>query len=351
MKRSKPGVRMEAQYIKVLLIEDNPGDARLIREMLAQARGVIFDLEGADRLSAGLKRIGGGGIDIVLLDLSLPDNHGFDTFMEVQAKAPDVPIIVMSGQDDEELAVKAVQEGAQDYLVKGQVDSNLLVRSIRYAIERQRAEGLMKAALKEKDVLLKEIHHRVKNNLQIISSLLKLQSKNIKDELVLEIFKESQNRVRSMALIHEKLYQSKDLANINFKGYVWDLVADLFRSYGANAGKIALQMDVEDIPLGVEVAIPCGLIINELVSNALKYAFPEGKEGQISITFRSLDEGKINLTIGDNGVGIPEDLDIKTTETLGLHLVNILAEDQLQGQIKLDRTKGTEFQIEFAGVK
>ena len=146
---------MEAQHIKVLLIEDNPGDTRLIKEMLAQARGVIFDLECADRLSAGLKRIGGGGIDIVLLDLSLPDNHGFDTFMEVQAKAPDVPIIVMSGQDDEELAVKAVQEGAQDYLVKGQVDSNLLVRSIRYAIERQRAEGLMKAALNEKDVLLK----------------------------------------------------------------------------------------------------------------------------------------------------------------------------------------------------
>lgn len=338
---------MSDKRIKVLLIEDNPGDARLIDEMLAEAKGVIFDLECTNRLSTGLERIGAGGIDVILLDLSLPDSKGLDTFKEVHAQTQGLPIIVLSGMDDEEMAVKAVQEGAQDYLVKGHVESDLLVRSIRYAIERKRSEDQIKAALKEKEVLLKEIHHRVKNNLQVISSLLKLQSRSINDERTLEMFKESENRVRSMALIHEKLYRSRDLANIDFRGYTQDLVADLFQSYGAKAGKISLKKDIEDISLGVETAIPCGLIINELISNALRHAFPEGREGEIDITFRSSDEDKIELIISDNGIGIPTNFDIRNTKSLGLHLVNILAEDQLKGEIELDRTEGTKFLIKF----
>jgi MinD-like ATPase involved in chromosome partitioning or flagellar assembly/CheY-like chemotaxis protein len=138
---------MESKIMKVLLIEDNPGDARLIREMLAQERGATLDLERADRLSAGLERLAAGPIDVVLLDLSLPDSQGLDTFARVHAHAPEVPIMVLTGLDDEELAVKAVREGAQDYLVKGELDGSLLVRAMRYAIERHRvqAEQLRKA--------------------------------------------------------------------------------------------------------------------------------------------------------------------------------------------------------------
>jgi two-component sensor histidine kinase/CheY-like chemotaxis protein len=338
---------MEEKHIRVLMIEDNLGDVRLIQEMLTKAKGVKFELGCTNNLSTGLNQIDTESIDVILLDLSLPDSQGLDTFIEVYAHAQSLPIIVLSGLDDEDIAVKAVQKGAQDYLVKGQVDSNLLVRSIRYAIERKQSEDQIRAALKEKDVLIKEIHHRVKNNLQIISSLLKLQCQHIKDEEILGMFNDSRNRVKTMALIHEKLYRSKDLASIDFKGYTKDLLGDLYRSYGPNTRNIALKKDIEDVSLEVEAAIPCGLIINELVSNALKHAFPDNREGEINIKLCSSDGGKIELTVNDNGIGIPKDIDIKNMESLGLRLVSILVEDQLKGKIKIDRSKGTKFQIEF----
>lgn len=217
--------------------------------------------------------------------------------------------------------------------------------------ERKQAETQIKSSLKEKEVLLREIHHRVKNNLQVISSLLLLQSKHISGKKNLELFKESQNRVKSMALIHEKLYQSQDLASINFKEYLNTLIIGLFRSYQAQSGHVELKLEVGDISLGVDSAIPCGLIINELVSNSLKYAFPNGREGVISVVLRSLNKKDVELVVSDNGVGIPEDLDFRNTKSLGLHLVTILAEDQLEGEIKLSRDKGTEFQIKLRGVK
>ncbi|MFQ5975369.1 MAG: PAS domain S-box protein [Candidatus Hydrothermarchaeales archaeon] len=217
--------------------------------------------------------------------------------------------------------------------------------------ERKRAEEKIQVSLGEKEVLLQEIHHRVKNNMQVISSLLKLQSGYIKDKKDIAMLKESQNRMKSMSLIHEKLYQSKDLTNIDFDDYLKDLVNYLFRSYEGDTGKIAVKVDVRDVLFGVDFAIPCGLIINELVSNSLKHAFPNGRKGEIKIALCSIDEDEIELVVSDNGVGIPKDLDFRNTESLGLRLVTILAEDQLQGKIKLSRTKGTKFQIKFKGEK
>ncbi len=216
---------------------------------------------------------------------------------------------------------------------------------------RKRTDAKLKASLKEKELLLKEIHHRVKNNLQVISSLLFLQSQHIKGKKNIEMFQESQNRVKSMALIHEKLYQSLDLARINFREYINSLVNGLFRSYRASLGQISLNLDIEDVALGIDNAIPCGLIINELVSNALKYAFPNEKEGEIKVGLRSLNKKDLELCVSDNGVGMPKDLDIKQTKSLGLHLVSILAEDQLHGEIKLNREKGTEFRITLRDVR
>jgi two-component sensor histidine kinase/CheY-like chemotaxis protein len=337
--------KMSIMEIKVLLIEDNPGDALLIKEMLSETKGVNINLVQCDKLIMGQELVGKDKIDLILLDLSLPDSQGIETFIQMYEYTREIPIIVMSGLDDEEIAVLAVQKGAQDYLVKGQVDGNILARSIRYAIERKRSEYRIMAALNEKEVLLKEIHHRVKNNLQIISSLLKLQSRNVTDKQTSDLFMESQNRIRSMALIHEKLYQSSDLTNIDFKGYVSDLVTNLFQSYGANTGKVALKKEIDDISLGIELAIPCGLIINELVSNAMKYAFPNGKKGEIKVSLHLFEENDIQLTVSDNGIGIPKDFRLENAESLGLHLVNILAEDQLKGEIELDRSKGTKFSI------
>jgi PAS domain S-box-containing protein len=212
--------------------------------------------------------------------------------------------------------------------------------------ERRTAEERIRTSLKEKEVLLKEVHHRVKNNLQIISSLLNLQSKYIKDDQALEMFKESRNRIRSMTLIHEKLYRSKDLANIDVAEYIQNLSSNLFRSY--SAGRVNLRTQVDDILLGVDTAIPCGLIINELVSNSLKHAFPE-KQGEILVNLHR-DNGKFTLIVRDNGVGLPEHVDFRNTDSLGLQLVCTLT-DQLEGEIELNRAGGTEFKITFGEIK
>jgi PAS domain S-box-containing protein len=207
------------------------------------------------------------------------------------------------------------------------------------------AERQIMASLREKEILLQEIHHRVKNNMQVISSILNLQSRSIKNKKALELFKSSQDRIRSMALIHERLYQSKDFTKVDFSRYVQSLTGYLFNSYGISSEAVRLSMDIKDISLGINTAIPCGLIINELVSNSLKHAFPERKKGGIKIAMLPLNENEIELTVSDNGIGMPEDVDIRHTKSLGLHLVTILAEDQLQGEIKLDRIKGTAYKI------
>lgn len=211
---------------------------------------------------------------------------------------------------------------------------------------RRLAEEEIKLSLTEKEILLKEIHHRVKNNLQIITSLLNLQSAQIKDSPSYELFKESQARVRSMALIHEKLYQAKDLARVDFDSYVRDLVAYLYRSYGATPDTIEFRCDIRNVLLGVDTAIPCGLIISELVTNCLKYAFPNNHKGSINVALGPVDGGHIALSVVDNGIGLPSEMDIRNTDSLGLQLVNTLTQ-QLHGSLELHRNGGTGFKIVF----
>jgi PAS domain S-box-containing protein len=274
--------------------------------------------------------------------------------------------------------------------------------------ERKHAEDQIKASLQEKETLLKEIHHRVKNNLQIISSLLRLQSRQLRDQQAIALFKESQNRVQAMALIHEKLYQSSNLAQIDFQEYIKTLVQALFRSYDAHRHGVTFKCNVEPISLAIDIAIPCGLIINELVSNSLKYAFPETLGGEICISLQSLehrfsnpgktsppapflqkegsqtppslqgnrsegeevgglglnypidvlepqstasvDQGQFVLTISDNGVGLSENFDFRNTSSLGLQLVCRLTK-QLEASIELNRSHGTEYKISFRNPK
>ncbi len=213
--------------------------------------------------------------------------------------------------------------------------------------ERTHAEERIAASLREKEVLLKEIHHRVKNNMQIISSILSLQSGLIKNRHTLKVFADSQNRIRSMALVHEKLYESKDLARIDFAEYVRSMTGYLLSLHGIGNG-IRFRIDIKDILLDVNAAIPCGLIINELVSNSLKHAFPKGRKGQIYIGLRSAEAGKLTLTVKDDGVGLPKGLDFKKTKSLGMQLIIMLTE-QLGGSIEVDTKKGATFKITFAG--
>jgi len=210
--------------------------------------------------------------------------------------------------------------------------------------ERKMVEGLIKESLEEKEVLLKEIHHRVKNNLQIISSLLHLQSNDLQDTQVRRIFEDSQHRINSMALIHEELYNSGDLARIDFGDYSRILIENLFDSYGISTSHIALDIQVDAQPLSLDQAIPLGLVINELVSNSLKYAFPGGCEGHVSIFLQAGPGNQFALTVSDDGIGLPEDIDFHHPNSLGLRLVETLAH-QLKASVELDRSSGTTFTI------
>ena len=221
---------------------------------------------------------------------------------------------------------------------------------VKEIAERNRAQEQVKASLREKEVLLKEVHHRVKNNLQIIYSLLHLQSGYVKDDEARHGFQESQGRVRSMALIHEQLYQSGDLARIDFGEYVRSLSANLLRAYEVDSEVAVLKIDCGDVRLAIDTAIPCGLIMNELVTNSLKYAFPEATAAQIRISLHSRNGNEITLRVHDNGVGLPEGLDFRNTESLGLQLVSTLTE-QIGGTIELDSRAGTDFVITFPARK
>jgi PAS domain S-box-containing protein len=228
-----------------------------------------------------------------------------------------------------------------------ETEQGTLVSSIiRDITERKRAEEQIQASLREKEVLLKEIHHRVKNNLQITSSLLKLQSGYIQDPQAMEMFAESQNRIRSMALVHEKLYQSSDLSRINLAEYVESLAVLLFRSYGIDNQQIALELEGGDVFLSVESAVPCGLIVNELLSNSLKHAFPDCRRGKIQVRLARDADQRLMLVVTDDGVGLPPALDVEKTETLGLQLVRTLAQ-QLDGTVQVERHGPTQFRITF----
>lgn len=226
-------------------------------------------------------------------------------------------------------------------------DTLVLLGITRDITQREAAEERILGALREKEVLLKEIHHRVKNNLQIVSSLLSLQANHMQDQRAREMLKETQRRVKSMSIIHEKLYRASDLAQIDFADYIRELANDLFRSYHISADRITLELTLADAVLSVETALPCGLILNELISNCLKHAFPAGRTGEIRIELRSPSDGMFVLTVSDNGIGLPQGLDFRTTTSLGLQLVVTLAE-QVRGTIELDRHEGTTFRLLFA---
>jgi len=210
--------------------------------------------------------------------------------------------------------------------------------------ERERAEMALRASLREKEILLQEVHHRVKNNLQVIKSLLRLQAYTVMDPVLHELFRDSQNRVHAMALVHEQLYQAQDLAHIDFVTYLRDLAASVLRSYEVRSDQIALAIEIDDaVALDIDTAIPLGLILTELVSNSVKHAFRDGRAGTITIGLH-YDAEALVLAVGDNGIGLPKTLDLQTTGSLGLQLVGDLT-DQLGGTVSIDRPAGASFQI------
>jgi PAS domain S-box-containing protein len=220
--------------------------------------------------------------------------------------------------------------------------------SNRDSTGRKLAENRISAALAEKVVLLKEVHHRVKNNMQIITTLLDFQGESIHDKETVKAFRDCQDRIKAMAIIHERLYESTDMASIDFAGYVEGLSRYLFNTYLIDPGRIRLNIEADGVSLGIDRAIPCGLIINELVSNALKHAFPGNLQGEVNVVFHRGEDGFITLRVSDNGVGLPPGLDFTRAETLGLQLVNMLVR-QLRGEASVEMGMGTAFAVRFHG--
>jgi two-component sensor histidine kinase len=243
------------------------------------------------------------------------------------------------------LVVQSYTEGVR-YGEEGKNILRFVSDQVAMVIHRKQAEEALRVSLREKEVLLREIHHRVKNNMQVISSLLNLQARHILDPAVLAMFQESQRRIRAMALVHEKLYLSKDLSSIEFSEYLESLALHLSHFFQVDPHLIRLKMNMEKIFMNISTAIPCGLIVNELVSNSLKHAFPEGRGGELRIELRRTGAHKFLLIVGDSGIGFPAGLDFRSTDTLGMQIVTMLV-DQLDGHIELDRQDGTSFRIAF----
>jgi two-component sensor histidine kinase len=228
-----------------------------------------------------------------------------------------------------------------------EADGQMVIQcNIRDCSERVRLEQTIRASLEEKEVLLKEVHHRVKNNLQVISSLLHLQSQHTQDSASVQMFRESQDRVRSMALVHERLYRSKDLSQVDFTDYIQSLATHLFSSHQTDSDCITLAVDVHGIKLSIEAAVPCGLLLNELISNCLKHAFRGRDRGRIQIDLRPIYGREILLSVSDDGIGLPRGIDPRSGESFGMQLIADLV-DQLHGRVEVDREVGTTVRIVF----
>ena len=266
-----------------------------------------------------------------LIEATLTVQSGGDYDLEYRIVRPDGEVRWVRDR-----AFPITNESGEVYRVAGVVDD---------VTERKQSLEQITTSLHEKEVLLKEIHHRVKNNMQVITSLLNLQSRTIKDEQALSVFQDSQNRVKSMALIHETLYQSKDLSRINFAEYLQKLVAHVSRSYRIRPEAVKININVDDVSLPIDTAVPCGLIINELASNSLKYAFPADMRGEVNITFERSDAQYV-LRVSDTGVGFPSNFDPEMGKSLGMKLVRMLT-DQLCGELERRNGVGTTFEIKF----
>jgi two-component sensor histidine kinase len=331
------------------MVDDSAADRRLCRILLEEQHGSGLEFVEAPDAALGLDLCRTAPPDCVLLDYKLADMTGLEFLSrltrETPAGVPTFAVVMLTGLASEHVAVQAMKGGAQDYLVKDRLTAEALGSAVEKATEKVALLRALKtehdhlaASLAEEDTLLKEVHHRVKNNLQVVASLLRLQADGIGDWRLTMALRESQNRVESMALIHEQLYESEDLREVDLAKHATLLASNLVNSYAVDEGRISWNVTMESVPLAVDRAIPVGLILNELISNAFKHAFPDGRKGSLSIDGRR-SNGKVVLEVRDDGVGMPEGADPARPKSLGLEIVAILTR-QLKGTFEIERGCG-----------
>ncbi len=313
-----------------------------------QDQRIILFNQGAERIFGySYQEVAGQSLDMLL-----PQRHIAVHRQHIRDFAASKTSARRMGERSE---IRARRKDGSDFpaeasISKVSVDGRTMFTVIlRDVTDRVVAEELIRNSLHEKEALLKEIHHRVKNNLQVVSSLLGLQSRVVSDDTTRRMFQESQNRIHSMALLHESLYQSNNLSRIDFPEYIRQLAAHLFHSYGVPADRIHLRTDLDRLYLNLDAAVPCGLIINELISNSLKYAFPDGRKGEVRVELHEQPDHMARLVVADNGVGLRTDIDWETARSLGLRLVRTLA-DQLGAKLEVQSRDGTQIQLTFSAV-
>lgn len=342
--------------ISLLFVEDNETIRFLYNRLLSNRVTEFYIGENGQE---GLDLYKKHKPDLIITDISMPIMDGLEMIGHIKKIDPDVRVIVMSAYSIKEYFLEAINHGVNGYLIKpveakklfnliDDLASNILLTKELAEKEEKRkiAEENLKRSLAEKEILLKEVHHRVKNNMQIISSILKMQERQIKDDRLKEVLEESQNRIRSMALIHENLYRNENLANIMFSNYVKSLAGNLARSFAEQQGSVAFDYDIDEVYLPLDIGIPCGLIINELISNSFKYAFKKVEKGKITIKLKRLEEQSFRMEVADNGAGLPDGLNIENSGSLGMKIVTKLVM-QIEGNMKYEYSNGAKFTIDF----
>jgi two-component sensor histidine kinase len=339
----------------ILIVDDDAAALKMLTDVLAEQG---YAVHPANEGELGLRFVERTPPDLILLDIRMPGLDGYQVCASLRngPSTAGIPVIFLSSMDRALDKVKAFRSGGVDYIVKpfeaeevlARVETHLSLRRLRQNLESEVLErtAQLRASLEEKNALLKEIHHRVKNNLQLICSLLRLQAGRIKDRSVSELFAESHNRVRSMALVHENLYGAASFARVAMRPHIQSLCANLARAYVMNDQRVVLVPQVSDVHMDLDRAVTCSLIINELVSNSLKHAFPGGREGRVTVGLQLSGERLCTLTVADNGAGLPRGLEVDQSGSLGLQLVHDLTL-QLHGTIAVSGKEGTAFTITF----
>jgi two-component sensor histidine kinase len=353
MREQEPGQRYN---ISVLFVDDNETIRQLYRRILEKHVNNLYIAKDGYH---GLELYQKHKPDLVITDMVMPVMNGLEMVKEIKKIAPDAKFVVMSAYSEKDSFVESIHLGIDGYLMKPVEAKKLLslidefagITLMKWELERKEkkrreAEEYLKKSLAEKEILLREVHHRVKNNMQIISSILRMQSRNIDDPRLKEVLQESQNRIHSMALIHENLYNNKTLSDIKFSSYIKSLSGNIARTYASQQANVSFDFQIDDAYLPMDIAIPCGLIINELISNSFKYAFADKSSGIISIHFKHIIDDQFQLIVSDNGIGIPDKIDITKTKSLGMKILQKLVQ-QIEGELKYDFSNGTKFTIIF----
>jgi two-component sensor histidine kinase len=336
---------------RILLIEDEEAHANIVERSFQRSGWCHLTI--VPTIAEGAREIASSPYSLVISDWQLPDGDAFDLLTGGRR----FPLLIMTSHGNEKVAVAAMRAGALDYVVKSENSLRDMPRLAEGAIrlwtnilDKELAQEKLRRALDEKTLLLKEVHHRVKNNLQVVCSLLSMQIESVEGGQTgthaIGPLREAHSRVVAMSLIHEHISQSDSLADLDFGRYVEVLSRGLFQAYCVDSSRLQLELNVEPNHLSVDEAVPCGLILNELLSNSLKHGFPDGRQGVIQVSFLRTGDRRVELSVSDNGVGLPAGLRWEESPSLGLQVVRALAH-QLRAELSVVRGGGTSIRLNW----